>query len=152
MKTKEIKGLLILVIVSIVVIIGIWLLTRNNNKNNVIDETVKNSELIQVQEDGSKINTSEKVKETREIEGIKIENIRITEKNGQTMLIADLTNKTEAQKERFLVNIIIYDKQGNEMGTIPGVIGEMQAGETIEMQAGITEDYINAYDFKIVKK
>lgn len=152
MKTKEIKGLLILVIVAIVIIMGIWLLTRNNNENKTKEETIKNSEVVQVQEDGSKINISEKVKETREIEGIKIENIRITERNGQTMLVADLTNKTDAKKERFLVNIIIYDKQGKEMGTIPGVIGEMQAGETIEMQAGITEDYINAYDFKIVKK
>lgn len=153
MKRKEKQGLLILVIATILIVGVIWLITRNKDESKQGNAgTSTGEEYVQVQDDGTKVNTSEKAKETKEIEDVIIENIRITEKNGQTVLIADITNTTEKTKERFLVDIVLYDKAGKEIGKIPGVIGEMQAGETIEMQAGITQDYVNAYDFKIVKK
>lgn len=149
MRNREKGIMLMIIIITILIISIIWVISKG--KEGKEDKT-SNTEFIQVEDDGSKVNTSDKVKETREIEGVTIENIRITEKNGQTELVADATNTTEQIKSRFLVNIILLDKAGNEIGRIPGVIGEMQPGETIEMHAGITEDYANVYDFRIEKK
>ena len=153
MKKKEKQGLIILVAVSILIIGIIWFVTRGD-KNEEQKVEVEN-EFVQLQEDGSKSNTSNKVKEIKSVEGVRIENVRFNEVNGQTMLIADITNITANKKDRFLADIVLYNKSGQEIGRIPGVIGEMQAGETIEMQAGIVgieESYVNAYDYKIEKK
>lgn len=153
MKNTEKKGLIILILVSILIIFIIKGVTKE--KPEVEEKVEKESEYVQVQNDGSIVNTSEKIKETKSVEGVRIENVRFVESNGQTMLIADITNTTDNKKERFLADIVLYNKSGKEIGRIPGVIGEMQAGETIEMQAGIVgidESYVNAYDFKIEKK
>ena len=153
MKKKEKQGLIILVAVSILIIGIIWFATKKDQ--NEEQKVEVENEYVQVQEDGSKSNTSNKVKETKSVEGVRIENVRFNEVNGQTMLIADITNTTANKKDRFLADIVLYNKSGQEIGRIPGVIGEMQAGETIEMQAGIVgieESYVNAYDYKIEKK
>ena len=152
MKKKEKRGLLILILVSILIIGSIWFMARDNNTNEKEKNPQINTGYVQVQADGTKVNTSEKVAETRQIDGIVIRDIRLEQSNGITRLIADLTNTTGQAKDRFLVDIQLFDKSGKQIGTIPGIVGKTQPGETIQMQVGITEDFVGAYDFKIVKK
>lgn len=157
MKKKEKRALLILIIVAVLIIGAIWFLTRGNNKEQTAGAGANKGEqqYVQVQQDGTKVNTSNKINENKEIEGFTIENVRFIERDGVTELRADVTNRTNEAKEGFLMDIVLYDKSGNEMGRIPGNVIETQAGETIEICAGITgivENYISAYDFKMVKK
>lgn len=157
MKSSEKRGLLVLIGVVIIVIGIIWLITNNKKTKNNVVEAPKNGEVsvgefTETDSEGTVVNTSEKLKENKEIEGFKITSIRFEEKDGQSTLIANVTNTSGEAKEGFLVDIVLYDKAGNEIGRIPGNIIETIAGETIEMRAGITESYVNAYDFKLEKK
>ena len=152
MKKKKKKMLLILILVAIVIIAIVYAVTRPNEKENPnVQNTVK-EEFVQQQQDGTKVNVSNKLKEEKEIDGLKIGNIQLTEKNGQSVLLATVTNSSSRNTEAFLVDIILYDKTGNQIAKIPGVVSGTKAGQSVELRVGITEDYANAYDFKIVKK
>ena len=141
--------ILILVIVSILIVGIIWVVTRPN-KEKVEENDVE--EFVQVLEDGTKLNTSDKLKEEKTVDGLKIGNIQLTEKNGQLVLLADVTNPTTKTSDTFLVDITLYDKTGKELTTVTGLIIPIKPGESTQLNAGITEKYANAYDFKVVKK
>ena len=150
MKKKEKRMILILVVVSILIIGVIWLVTRPKKEEIVENEVVE--EFVQVLDDGTKLNISSKLQEEKTINGLKIGNIQLTEKNGQLVLLADVTNPTEKDSEIFLIDIILYDKTGKEIATVPGIVSPIKAGGKTQLNAGITEKYANAYDFKVVKK
>ena len=164
MKKKERRNLLILIIVAIVIIAILTGIRNSKNSvknegengtgNNIENRTenIEVGEYEQLLEDGTKLNTSEELKKEKEIEGIKITNIQLTEQGGQTVLLADVTNSTEAETDVIGINIIVLDKEGNEIGRIPGAVSPLKPGESKQLNAGITEDYANAYDFRVEKQ
>ena len=141
MKKKEKKMLLILIIVAIAIIAILWFIARGGKESKQEETNQVKEEFVQVQEDGTKVNISNKLKEEKELDGLKIGNIQLTEKDGQLTLLANVTNTTSQDVDAFFIDIILYDKDGNEIDTILGLVSP-----------GITEDYANAYDFKVVKK
>ena len=149
MKKSDIKILLVLAGV-LAVALSIFLYARPKKEEIVENEVVE--EFVQVLDDGTKLNTSSKLQEEKTINGLKIGNIQLTEKNGQLVLLADVTNPTEKDSEIFLIDIILYDKTGKEIATVPGIVSPIKAGGKTQLNAGITEKYANAYDFKVVKK
>ena len=153
MKAKEKRMILIIVLVGVVIIGGllIWKNVSSKNNNEQEEEQVK-EEFVQVLEDGTKLNISNKLKEEKTIKGLKIGNIQLTQKNGQSVLLADVKNETAQDVEMFLINIILLDKKGKEIATIPGIVSPVKAGATVQLNAGITEDYANAYDFKVEQR
>ena len=151
MKSKKRRILFILIIIAIIVLIVLWFAKKENHKEEETNTVTEN--FIQLKEDGTVENISSKLKEEKELDGLRFKNIRLIEKSGQLTLFADVMNTTNQDIEAFLVNIILYDKEGKELGTILSLISPIKAGETVELKTGITEKkYINAYDFKIVKK
>ena len=156
MKSREKKGLLILILVALVIIGIIWFATRPKEngqaQNGKTTQGESVGEFTVKQSDGTIVNTSEKLKQNKEIQGFKISNIQFKEQGGESELVADVTNTTTEAKPGFLVDIVLYDKNGAEIGRIPANIIETEAGETIQIHAGITESYTNAYDFKMEEK
>lgn len=151
MKSKKKRILFILIIIAIIVLIVLWFAKKENHKEEETNTVTEN--FIQLKEDGTVENISSKLKEEKELDGLRFKNIRLIEKSGQLTLFADVMNTTNQDIEAFLVNIILYDKEGKELGTILSLISPIKAGETVELKTGITEKkYVNAYDFKIVKK
>lgn len=153
MKKKEKKMILILVIITIV-ITGVLLFLTNKNKKNA-DEIKTNpneEEFVQILEDGTKLNISTKMKEPKELEGLLIENIQLTNKEEKTELIADVKNNTQKDTEAILVNIIFYNKEGDEIATIGGRISPLKVGQTMQFSTTAMMDYSNAYNFKIERK
>ena len=150
MKKSEKRGLLILILVVIIIIVGIWLITRNKN-NNQNGGTSSKGEYTKVDDNGVVVNTSKKLQSNKETDGFTITNIKFTEQNGETILSAHVTNKTGSAQGSFFGKIVLYDKKGNEIGRIPVMVSETENGETISIEATITESYINAYDFKLEK-
>lgn len=145
--------ILALIVVAILIVGVIYLVTKEKKENSKIEEENQNIEnFIEVLEDGTKLNISSKLQEEKEIDGLRIGNIQITEKNGQFVLLADVTNTTNKEVEPFYINIILLDKEGKETATVIGIVSEVKAGQTTKLRAGITENYANAYDFKVVKK
>ena len=154
MKKQEKRMLLILVIVSALIITIIWFATRNKENNNVggtTTENVEQGEFTRVEADGTIVNTSEKLKQTKENLGFSITNINFVKKGNETILTARVTNNTGTEQGSFFGKIILLDKSGNEIGTIPVMISETQNGEAIDIETSITESYANAYDFRLEK-
>ena len=153
MKKQEKRMLLILVIVSALIITIIWFATRNKENNNVggTTENVEQGEFTKVEADGTIVNTSEKLKQTKENLGFSITNINFVKKGNETILTARVTNNTGEAQGDFLGQIVLLDKRGNEIGRIPAMITETENGEAIDIETTITESYANAYDFRLEK-
>ena len=153
MKAKEKGMILLIILVGVVIITGllIWKKGTSKNNNKQEEEQIK-EEFVQVLEDGTKLNISNKLKEEKTIKGLKIGNIQLTEQNGQSVLLAEVRNEGTQDVQMFLINIILIDKEGKEIATIPGIVSPVKAGTTVQLNAGITEDYANAYDFKVEQR
>ena len=158
MKANEKKGILILIVAVAIILVIVWAVVRGKNGSAGEGQQAsqggktKQTEVVQTLDDGSSVNVSNKLNADREAYGYEIKNIKFTEKGGETTLTADVTNKTGSDQPGFLIDIVLLDKSGKELSRIPGIIVETQAGETIGLRAEITENYVNAYDLKIVKK
>lgn len=164
MKSSEKKGILILILVSIVIIAVIYGVTHGSkNKNtNTANQTISDTNQSQVdasrgeftktESDGTVVNTSDKLKEDKVESGFEISNINFSEKDGHTSLEADVTNMTGTAQGNFMAEIVLLDKEGKEQGRIPVAIPETQIGETVGIQAGINDQYANAYNFRLEKK
>ena len=152
MKKKEKRMILIIVLVGALIIGGLLIWKNAAKNNNEEGPQQPKEEFVQVLEDGTKLNISNKLKEEKTIKGLKIGNIQLTEQNGQSVLLADVRNDGTQDVEMFLINIILVDKTGKEIATIPGIVSPVKAGATVQLNAGITEDYANAYDFKVEQR
>ena len=47
------------------------------------------------------------------------------------------------------MQITLLDYEGNELTTVPGIIKELEVGETTQLNISLTSDYVNAYDFRV---
>ena len=137
MKSKKKRILFILIIIAIIVLIVLWFAKKENHKEEETNTVTEN--FIQLKEDGTVENISSKLKEEKELDGLRFKNIRLIEKSGQLTLFADVMSTTNQDIEAFFVNIILYDKEGKELGTILSLISPIKAGETVELKTGITE-------------
>ena len=87
-KSKEKKLILVLILITIVVVI-VGLTVRNilqksseesQNNEEVVQEEQDKNENVKILEDGTRENTSEKLKEPKMIEGLELREIKLTEK------------------------------------------------------------------------
>ena len=145
MKKNEKRMILILLVV-----------VYNNKKGNNNEVTKQENEVVeefvQVLEDGTKLNISTKLNEAKEVNRLKFENIQFTEQNGQSVLLANVTNNSGKATDMTLVDVILLDKNEQEIVKVGGIISPLQPGETKEFNTSMTIDYANAYDFKIIIK
>ena len=133
-------GIAIAIIIGMV--FGIYL-----SKSN----TIKEIDYITEYADGTKVNTSEKMRETKRIDGLEVTVQQFIEQEGMLTILGTITNKTEETKGDYLVNIILLKPDGKELQTIQGYINTIESGETIQLNISKTSDAINAYNYKIEK-
>ena len=155
MKKNEKKWVSILVAITAILIIV--LIVRNVNKKDNGEETTGEvntnmEEFVQKLEDGTKLNTSTKLKETKKLGNLEIGNIQLTNQGGQSVLLADVKNNGTTQTSIILLDIVLLDKEGTQIATIPGIISPLTAGATTQLNTSVQQDYANAYDFNIIKK
>lgn len=154
MKENEKKLILILFIVLIIAII-IFGLNKEENKDKIENKNIEiqnniTEEFVQVLEDGTKLNTSSKLKETKQIGVYKFENIQLTEQDGQSVLLADVTNISQSETRAKLVDVILLDKDGNEIVKLEGgIISPLEPGGKTQFNSSMTFDFANAYDLEI---
>lgn len=152
MKDKKIWifiGVLIILIILLLIKRG-----ANNKGGNIINEQkiVNEEEFIEVISDGTKVNKSNKLAETKTIDGLEVSNIRLTEKNNMSRILATVKNTTNETKGEYAVKIILLNKVGETIKEIEAYIDKVAPGETVTLNTAATVDFANAYDFKIVKK
>lgn len=156
--------ILILIVSSIVVIIKGKKSEKNNkpidNKTttNISNTTTTNNTEVNEKsaektKGETKTNKNKEFNETKSIKGFKISDISFSETDGKAVLKATVTNTSGKDiKDYTYFKITFLDKDDEEIGTIPGIINPVKKNDTTELKAtirGKTEDYINAYDFKI---
>lgn len=150
------KKVIIIALLILVILVGIKILIGNNkNRKNVNNANTSNAAIdeknVKTLSDGTRLNNSTKMQEIKTIDGLEISNIQLTEKDNVSILLGTVTNKTNETKGDYPVNIIIYDENEKEITTIGGYIGEVNPGESIQLNSSATFDYANAYDFRIEK-
>lgn len=157
MKKNE-KIIISILLLVLVIAIIVFTVNKNkkeeNNNENVNTETENNvtEEFVQVLEDGTKLNTSTKLNETKQVGIYKFENIQVTEKDGQSLILADVTNTSKNETDAKIVDIKLLDKDGKEIVTIGGIISPLKSGETKQFNSSMSLDYANIYDFEIILK
>ena len=154
MTKKEKKGLLILVLVVAVVVI--FMLVSMNKKgkqggenSNANNETVNEEEFVQTLDDGTRLNTSTKLQETKTLEGLELSDFQVTAKNNETQLLGTVKNTSSTTQGNFLANVKITDREGNEISSTQVYIKELAPGESTQLITSNNFDYANAYDFTI---
>ena len=156
-KGEKIMILVLLVILVIAIIAFVGSKKQNKESNNTTENTVVEEnnvveEYVQVLEDGTKLNTSSELSKVKQVGAYKFENMQLTEQNGQTVLLADVTNTGNTATNMQLVDVTLLDKNGKEIVKVGGIISPLQPGATTQFNTSMTLDYANTYDFKIELK
>lgn len=150
-------GIVIFVMIALLIFKGIRKEEKkkeNTTKDNVTIITSDNSnenEFIEVQEDGTRLNKSEKFSTTKKIEGLEISNIKLTEKDNITQILADVKNTTDKKVEGFYATITFLNKDGEMIVGIPGYIPTVEANGTATLNTNSTGDFANAYDYTVTR-
>ena len=156
---KKNETIIIAVLIIITIILGIVLIVRNTSKPKEPTVPQSNTQVSnQIGEEfvqdvnGNKVNISTKLKEKKKLDNLEIGNIQLSNQNGQTVLIADVTNTGTTTSEILLIDVTLVDKNGTTIVTIPGIVSPIPAGGTSQLSLGASADYANAYDFRVTKK
>ena len=157
MNKDEKRWIVLLVAVLVIAVVLIIGLSRSKKteepvKNNEVEQVQKEEAYVEVLEDGSKVNTSNKLKENKEFNGLEISNIEIVEKDNETILEADIKNQTNEAQGDYGIYLKIKDDKGNEIKKIAGYINYMGAKEKTRLSIKTSYDFANAYDFEIEKQ
>ncbi len=150
--------LIAVVIIAIVLFVSLGL--SKNKKEGIADEGTSvtqgeanpNEKYVEVKEDGTKINISNKLKESKTFDELNISNINIETKNNETIVKADITNSTDEEKGDYGIYLKIVDDQGNEIKKIAGYISYMEPQGQARLSIKTSYDFANAYDFTIEKQ
>ena len=154
MNSNEKRWLILLIAVLVIAIVLIVVLLNVNGKNEKVqngeNNSIRNEEKYTTElEDGTKVNTGEEFNSTKTYGNLEISNIQYTEQDGMTVLLADVTNKGSSKHEKEVVKITILGENGEELSSTKPIIGEIEPGETVKINASITADVSNAKDFTI---
>lgn len=155
-KKKRNSTSLIVILVLIVLCIILFLVlkgkvqkeTNISKKNENQNETVES--YVTVLNDGTRLNNSSKLNETKQIKNYEISNIQLAYRDDSTVLLATVKNNSSSATEKRNVKIVLKDKEENTIIEIPGIISNLQPGETTQLNCGITIDCTDAYDFNII--
>ena len=152
MKKKIIIGAIVIILVIIIIsLINKKEETPQNEQANLPVEEKVYEEFVEVLEDGTKLNISEELNKEKYLGELSFNNIQLTNAKGQSVLLADVTNTGTDESSLKTVDIIILDKNLEEIGRVGGIIVPLQPGQSTQFNSGTQSDYANAYDFKIVE-
>lgn len=154
---KQEKIIILILIGIIIIALGVLFLRKNNeekrtNKGGEMSSPIQEEQFYQELEDGIKLNTSTKLKETKTVNGLQIRNIQLTNQNNQTVLLAEVENTTGNETGETVIDVTILNKEGKELGTIGGMIAPLKAGEKTQLNISAMKDYVNASDFRVTVK
>ena len=101
-----------------------------------------------------KSNTEENVIKDQEVDGLKMTNTSLTITNGISTLVTEISNNTGSDYQLQQFDIIVKDKKGNILATIPGYVDEtIKNGTTTTIDTSVDIDLMNAtsVEYKIKK-
>ena len=155
MNKNEKRWIVLLVAVLVIAVVLIVGLGMNGNKQNTSiggQSQTQGTTGTQTGDENSnyatRVNTNEDFNATKTYNNLEISNIQLSENNGTSVLLADVTNKGDSTHEQENVKITIVGEDDSET-TVNAIIGTIEPGETIKLNTSMTADVVNAKDFKI---
>ena len=121
MNKSERKQVMIMigVMLAIVIILLIVKSTKGDEQENQpIQNTVQNEAYVERQEDGTSLNVSDKLKETKKLGDLEFSNIRLTSRNGESYLTATVKNTSSVKTGDEFITITVLDENGNTLTII----------------------------------
>ncbi len=158
MNSNEKRWIVLLIAVLVIAIVLIVVLVNGRAKNkeqmpeNNVDtnQEVQNVEQYVTQlDDGTKLNNSELFNSVKTYKDLEISNIQFTEKNGLSVLLADVKNNATTTHEEEVVKIVLLGENDETIATLRVLIGKIEPGETSQINTTASADYANAKDFKV---
>ena len=158
MNSNEKRWIVLLIAVLVIAIVLIVVLVNGRAKNkeqmpeNNVDtnQEVQNVEQYVTQlDDGTKLNNSELFNSVKSYKDLEISNIQFTEKNGLSVLLADVKNNATTTHEEEVVKIVLLGENDETIATLRVLIGKIEPGETSQINTTASADYANAKDFKV---
>ena len=152
MNKSERKQVMIMigVMLAIVIILLIVKSTKGDEQENQpIQNTVQNEAFVEKQEDGTSLNVSDKLKETKKLGDLEFSNIRITSRNGESYLTATVKNTSSVKTGDEFITITVLDENGNTLTSVYAYLGTIDAGQETTLSTKTSSDFVNAYDFTV---
>lgn len=160
---RENEKVLIIALVIITIVVIVFAVSRKsgdgvNSNVNPAQGTgagtpiAEEEKYVTTTEDGTKVNTSDALATNKTVNNVEFSDIQLTERGGETLLIATVTNKGTTANQLFAVDITLIDENGQDITSITGLVAPMEAGETATFETSTTLDFANAYDFKVTAK
>lgn len=141
MNQKRLK----VIILVIAIVVAIAIIVKVTSSDPKVEETTSYADK---QENGTVINTSKKLSEVKQYNGLEFTNIKFSHTESVTSLNAEVKNTTSSSIPAQLVDINVIDKNGNIMTSFVGEINELEPGETTTIDSGIAANYVDAYNIE----
>lgn len=109
---------------------------------------MENKENVKI-ENGEKVNSSEYMKQEKEVSGLKISNISLYTESGLSHFRAIVENTTEEEFKGRGVNLIFKKSDGTTLTNVETIIPTIKAKGSTTINASTTQDIANAIDVKI---
>lgn len=151
MNSKNKRNIIIVAIILIVVIAVIAIIIRKP-KTEETGEPIQQEEYTIQSANGNKVNTSEALKTPRKELEYYASNITLQKQDAQTIFKLQLTNQGTTDIAGQLVDIVFVGENGQEEARMALYIREIKAGQSIQTQATINNDFTNVYNFKLEKR
>ncbi|MNI72837.1 hypothetical protein D3C73_1288020 [compost metagenome] len=103
-------------------------------------------------EKGNKENVSNKFNEVKKYDVYEVSNAKFKMDGTYSVFTAELKNTSNETQKGHLAEIVFLDKKGNEMSKMGIYIREMKAGAQIVINATISDDLVDTFDYKLQKK
>ena len=164
--------IIFLIIVLIIIIVSFVIVIKLNKKINVTDNNVeinsiednvdkisddvaknsidKNNKENVIIKNGEKVNTSNKLSQDKEFDGLKFTNVKLRSINGSTNFTANVKNISGKEYKSKSLKVKFMNSNGSEMGSLTIYIPDLSIDGETTVDSSITEDYVNAYDIKII--
>lgn len=158
--------IIIAIIIIVIVIIGLVIKNVNRKEEAIIENNTFNkdeyeenktpmdipgTDNIQSNSDGTIENTSSKIKEVKNLEGLKIQIKSYDRFSGMTKINIEVTNTTEKVKEIGNINMNILDANSSKVSNIIFSLQKIEKGETVNISIDTQADLVNAFNVEFTK-
>lgn len=147
-KRKENFKSMVAILVIVVMVILVILLVNNVLLKKVAEEIAKDNYAIELS-DGTKKNISERLSETKFVNGIKVSDISLTYYEGNSVLAMNLTNTSGKEKEEFDAIIKLRNSDSDSEHAYKQRIPKLLSGESKMVFLQMPEDVTDSYTFSI---
>ncbi len=172
MKKETIKIFVIAILVVLLIVFSVLLVNKNKEEQTQVsleDSKLTEDEIYQEvltevlygeekyithDENGNRVNTSDKMKEAVTVDGekdLEVQEIDITSKDNKTIITGTIKNNGKSTLGDAIYNLSLKDDTGIEILGVGVYVDEIQAGETSTFQTYATIDLANAYSYTVSK-